>query len=75
MASEQDSVAREAAVEWETEVAALIGPGMAAFEAERGKILSPDERLVFMAGYNCCQKKIIAELQGIEFQGLLKRLE
>ena len=63
MASDNDIVAHEAAVQWDPEVAALIGPGMAAYEALRGKILSPGERLIFMAGYNCCQEKIVAELE------------
>lgn len=63
MAEQGDTVAEEAAVVWDPEVAAMVGPGLAEAEKEMERILSPRERLIFLLGYTCCQEKWLAERQ------------
>lgn len=63
--STNEEIHEPASAEWDAEVAAKIGPGMAKYEMMRGKILCPEERLVFLAGYICHQEQILAQLSAL----------
>jgi hypothetical protein len=64
MAAEQgDTVAEEATVAWDPEVAAMVGPGLAQAERELDRILSPAERLMFLRGYTYRCQQEVAEMK------------
>ena len=59
----KDVVAEDAALTWDPQVAALVGPALAAAERDLDRILSPAEIVMFLWGYRARMEHEVMELR------------